>query len=230
MNKFEFSSTARHWDAYKCFHVNNGPFVEFETGELILRDFPNPNQRREYDKYGIRLVSTTDARWCPQLYLDKACTEEVKSAWVTQGRRQIIAVDHEQRVAVKVNERWGVKTEALQYLGKHLRSAAAVWTGPNRLPIPLAKITVSKPDSTVRKELASKLDEVRTAVTAAARIKSLSPVWGDDKLTAKAEWADMSVEDIYANVCANDYTMRCVATNGFAYPRAETQHDFLYIK
>lgn len=230
MKKFEFNHSKKRWDAYNCFHVSNGPFTEFETGELILRNKPDPSQRKHYDSYGLQLVSTSDARWCPQLYLDKECTEEVKTAWVTQGGQQIIAVDHEQRVAIKVNGRWGVKTQALQFLGSHLQSAAAVWTGPNRLPIPLAKITVSKPDKTVRKELAPKLDEVRAAVTAAARIQGLLPLWADDKLTAKPEWADMSVEDIYANVCAENYKMRIVATNGFAYPRAETQHDFLYIK
>jgi hypothetical protein len=230
MIKFEFKHQNKQWDGYRCFHANEGPFVEFETGEVILTRSPEPDQRRHYDRYGVQLVSTADTRWCPQLYLDKECTQEVKTAWLTQGGQQIIAVDREQRVATKVNERWGVKTEKLQYLGSHLRSAAAVWTGPNRLPIAMEQITVSRPDRTVAKELSAKLDELRTVVTAAARIQNLHLAWHTDKVTADTSWADKTVEDICAYVFADTNLMRAIVTNGFAYPRAETRHDFLYVK
>lgn len=230
MIKFEFNHKEKQWDQYRCFYVTAGPFVEFETGELILRQSPDPNQRKHYDRYGLQLVSTADARWCPQLYLDKECTEAVKPAWVTQGGQQILAVDHEQRVAIKVNGRWGIKTEKLQYLGSHLRSAAAVWTGPNRLPIAMEQITVSRPDRTVAKELSAKLDELRTVVTAAARIQNLHPAWHTDKVTADTSWAHKTLEELCAYVCANTSMMRAVATNGFAYPRTETKHEYLYVK
>jgi hypothetical protein len=230
MKKFEFNHTNKHWDSYRCFYSNHGPFVEFETGEVILTRSPEPDQRKHYDRYGLQLVSTSDTRWCPQLYLDKECTEEVKTAWVTQGGQQILAVDHEQRVAIKVNGRWGIKTDKLQYLGKHLQYAAAVWTGHSRLPIALAEITVSMPDRSVKKDLAAKLDEVRTAVTAAARIQGLHPAWHSDKLTAQPDWIEKTVEELCAYVCADEASMRTVATNGFAFPRAETKHEYLYIK
>lgn len=230
MKAFEFKHQNKRWDGYRCFHANEGPFVEFETGEVILTRSPEPNQRRHYDRYGVQLVSTSDTRWCPQLYLDKECTEEVKTAWVTHGGQQILAVDCEQRVAIKVSGRWGVKHDKIQFLASHLRSAAAVWTGPARLPIPVDQITVSQPARTVAKELSAKLDQVRAAVTAAARIQNLAPCWADTKVTARSEWVGMSVEELYAYVCANNSLMRTVATNGFAYPRAETQHDFLYVK
>jgi hypothetical protein len=230
MKNFEFNHTNKHWDSYQCFYNNHGPFVEFETGEVILTRSPEPHQRKHYDRYGLQLVSTSDTRWCPQLYFDKECTEEVKTVWVTQGGQQLLAVDREQRVAIKVNGRWGIKTDKLQYLGKHLQSAAAVWTGHSRLPIALAEITVSMPDRSVKKDLAAKLDEVRTAVTAAARIQGLHPAWHSDKLTAQPDWIEKTVEELCAYVCADQTSMRAVATNGFAYPRAETKHEYLYIK
>ena len=80
MRNFEFNHTYKRWDEYRCFHAGQGPFVEFETGEVILTRVPYPDQRKHYDKYGLQLVSTSDTRWCPQLYLDKACTEEIKIA------------------------------------------------------------------------------------------------------------------------------------------------------
>lgn len=230
MKKFEFDHTNKRWDSYRCFHAHKGPFVEFETGEVILTRVPHPDQRKHYDKYGLQLVSTSDTRWCPKLYMDKACTEEIKTAWVTDGGQQILAIDHEQRVAIKVNSRWGIKTDKLQFLGSHLKSASAVWTGPERLPIAMDTITVSRPDRTIKRELQAKLNEVRAAVAAAARIQNMRPTWNNDKLTARPKWAEETVEDIYANVCADEMSMRIVATNGFAYPRAETKYEYLYIK
>lgn len=230
MKEFEFDHKRKRWDQYHCFYVNNGPFVEFETGEVILTSCPEPSQRKHYDAYGIQLVSTADTRWCPALYLDKACTEEVKPAWVTQGGQQILAIDRVQRVAIKVTDRYGVKTDKLQFLGSHLRYAAAVWTGPNRLPISMDTITVSRPDLTVKSGLAAKLAEVRAAVTAAARIQNLYPAYTCDKLRASSDWGDKSVEGICAHVFADSHRMRTVAANGFSYPRAETKHEFLYIK
>jgi hypothetical protein len=230
MKNIEFNHTNKHWDSYQCFYNNHGPFVEFETGEVILTRYPEPSQRKHYERYGIQLVSTADTRWCPQLYLDKACTQEVKTAWVTQGGQQIIAVDHEQRVAIAVSGAWGIKKDKLQYLGKHLNRAAAVWTGHSRLPIPMAEITVSTPDRSVKKELADKIEDVRAVVTAAARIQGLSPAWNCDKVTAEPNWIDKTVDEICAYLCADKNLMRIVATNGFAYPRAETKHEYLYIK
>jgi hypothetical protein len=94
----------------------------------------------------------------------------------------------------------------------------------------MAEITVSKPDRSVKKDLAAKLDEVRTAVTAAARIQGLHPAWHSDKLTARPDWIEKTVEELCAYVCADQISMRTVATNGFAFPRAETKHEYLYIK
>jgi len=53
MNKFEFNQTRKSWDSYRCFYNNDGPFVEFETGEVILTRYPEPNQRKHYDRYGL---------------------------------------------------------------------------------------------------------------------------------------------------------------------------------
>lgn len=229
MKQFEFNHQRKMWDTHRAFHSTQGPFTEFETGELMVHYLPRPDGRQVYQKYGIQLVGTSD-RDCPKLYLDKACTQEVLTAWVTQRGQQLIAVDEEQKVAVALRTGWSNKKELMQFLPSHVHNARALWTGPNRLPVPLAQITVSQPDPTVKKGIKDKVDTVRTAVTAAARIKGLPTIWGNDKLTAKPEWEDMEVEDIVAHVCSDDLWMRMVATNGFTYPRADTKHDFLYIK
>jgi hypothetical protein len=229
MIKFEFNHHQKSWDRYHAFHATNGPFTEFETGELMVTYTPKPGARRTYAKYGIQLVTTADKN-CPQLYLDKACTQPVPPAWVTQGGQQHLAVDLEQKVATALRTEWG-KNKKLQYLGKHVEGACALWTGPNRLPVPLAQITVSTPDRSCKRELKDKLDAARAAITAVARMQGLPVPWGTDRLAACKEWVDLTVEEIVAKVLAYDKILiRYAAFNGFSYPRNDTKHDFLYIK
>lgn len=231
MKKIEFDSSRERFNSYNCFHTYGpGPFVEFKTGEVILTREHTLDDRKHYSRYGFHLTTTTSS-YCPGLYMDKACTEYVTPAWLSQNGQQLLVIDEEQKVAIKVARAHRTKPpEVLQFLGTHLEHASAVWTGPNRLPIPLAKIIVSQPDRPLKKELAQKLDDVRSSVTAAARVRGLSPSWSQAKQPVKNDWLDKSVEVICAYLCSDETMMRTVATNGFSYPRAETGVDFLYIK
>jgi len=230
MNKFEFNHKARNWDTYRAFHWHNGPFVEFETGEVGVNFIPrSPSNRTTSSKYGIQLTATRDYH-CPTMYFDKDRTEKVPQAWFNQDGQQYLAVDLEQGVAIALtNYRYGRNKDTLQFLPSHLRSMHAVWMGPERMPLPLAQITVSRPDKSIKADLREKLSEVRAAVSAAARIRNLPTMWTDDKWTADPAWVDWTVEDICAYVCTSENVMQYVATNGFSYPRAESKHDFLYI-
>jgi hypothetical protein len=232
MKQFEFNHKTRRWDRYKAFHNQNGLFVEFETGELIITDWPKPGNRKFYPRYDITLSSSSETD-LPQLYLDKDCTQPIPQAWLQQGDMQYIAIDHTQNVAVRLHTSW--RTENLQYLPSHVDTAKVLWTGPDRLPVPLAQFVVSQPDKEVRKELAPKLQDVRAAIRAAVRIQNLSPLYSGDKMRAEPKWADLSVDEIVEKVLVGDDSVsnawsRMVATNGFAYPRMETKHDYLYIK
>jgi hypothetical protein len=230
MQKFEFNHKGKMWDRYKAFHNTEGPFTEFETGEVIVTYLPQPRGRGRQNKYGIELVTTRD-RECPTLYFDKECTQPVKRAWLLQDGQQHLAIDRERKVAIKLAPyRYRRNSPELQYLASHVDACHAIWTGPERLPIPLSKITVSQPDRTIKRTLGEKLEDVRAAVKAAARIQELPDfMWGGDKFPAHKDWQDMTVEDICAYVCADKSRMRQVAFSGFSYPRAETQHEFLYV-
>ena len=192
---------------------------------------PRPDQRRTYEKYGIQLVTTTDAA-CPTLYFDEKLEKPVPMAWFNQSGMQHLAVDLERGVAVKLSScRYrNTKDPSRQFLGDHTRGAVALWTGPERMPVPLSTISVSEPDKDVRKELRTLLADTRKAVVAAARMRDLPKSWGEDKLPADPNWVDWTVEQLCAYVCADEYRRRTVYTNGFSYPRKQTQHDFLYVE
>jgi len=232
MQKFTFNHEQKQWDGFKAFHTTNGIFVEFETGELAITTAqPHPRDRDFYDKYGIYVLSTSDDN-CPQLYLDKECTQPVKKAWLNQNGMQYLSVDEQQKVAVRLGGFYSRK-DRQQYLPRNLLQAA-VWMGPDRLPVPTNAFDVSVPDKSVRKDLGPKLTEVRAVIRAAHRINPAGSKryhWETRyPVAAQPSWADLEVSDLVAKLSSNSDTMRSVAEDGFTYPRAVTQHDFLYTK
>ena len=224
MKNFEFNTKDRHWDTYRTFYYTKGAFTEFETGELIVNCIPNLDRREHNDRYGIQLT-TTAAHDCPKMYLDKDCTTAVPVAWLTQNGQQHVAVDWERKVVVGLGHK-----HVTPDLPRHLRFAKALWCGPERLPIPLSKITVSQPDKAIKADIREKLAEVRAVVTAAVRVRDLREPYHSDKFTADPRWVDKDTLEIVENLCSNDHWLQMAAFNGFSYPRANTPHDYLYIK
>jgi len=226
------SRDTKQWDTYRSFHAKNRSFVEFETGELMVRRVPNPDDRMLYERYNIQLVTTTDAN-CPVMYFDKQCTQPVKKAWVTHKGQQHLAIDHERHVVTALLEGWtrGVHPS----LGDHVKNAYAYWSGDKRLPVPLETIKVQTPNPEYKKKMGPILKEVAIAVTAIRRMEIQNEktpnFWQfEGKYEAKEEWYDSSAEDIVAEIVADKEVVRRVTNSGFEFPRKTEAVDFLYVK
>jgi len=241
MKQFEFDHKHRRWDCYRAFYVDRGPFTEFETGEVMVRYRPRPDGRRVYSRYGVQLVTSSD-RDCPELFFDKELTQPVRTAWLAHKGQQHLAVDLEQGVAVALgNFGWRryqhisrtvvERHPELRFLPSHVQSAAVVWAGPHRLPIPLASIVVRRPDTELKARLRPKLADVRAALCASARIQNLSaPDWNYAALPVDPKWVDWTTDEICAAVCTCKYDHALAAHNGFEYPRTTEKFDMLYTR
>ena len=228
MKTFEFNHKGKSWDRYNAFHAFNRNIVEFETGEVMVIGHPDPDDRHMYDKFNIQLATTADAD-CPTLYSDKECTKPVKKAWLTWKGQQHLAIDHEQKVAVRLSGGW--RHKASDVLGEHVASATAYWSGAERRPRPLGLIQIHTPDDNYKKKVLGVLNQVQPAVTAIYRMmKDKKHWWEGHKYEAKVEWQDSSVEDIVAEICKDDSDVMSVAKKGFKLPRKCEVVDFLYIK
>lgn len=228
MKQFKFSDESRKsWDRYDAFHRKTGPFVEFETGELMIAYDPPNYDRHTYPRYGIELTTTKETHHT--FYADKACTQAIPRAWLIQGGQQHIAVDTEQRLATKIGYAFRQRTSQ-QYLAKHVSSASALWNGANRLPVPINQIVISKPDKDMKRSLPVQLlKDVKATVIAAVRLHG----WrqnGSDRFKAKETWADMTIAEVVKEISQRQCDMIDVAFNGFSYPRVEVRQDFIYIK
>ena len=228
-NTNTYPQRRREWDRYKSFHIVNGVFVEFESGEMMVTTTPNPDYRKFYPEYNVQLATTTDTD-CPKLYFDKECTQPVKKAWVTQHGHQHLLIDYEQKVAVALFEGWNSSSSTI--LGDHVRTASAYWAGQKRLPMPIAQIKVQTPDSEYKKEMVRVLSEVRAAVSAIWRMNSSedSRWWAPETHVASAQWLDSSVEDIIGELTDEDRVMYNIATKGFEYPRKTQEVNYLYVE
>ena len=234
MNEFKFDHAYKSWDRYKAFYNSDWGLVEFDTGEVMVKNYVDANDRMMYDKYGIQLVATTDTN-CPDLYLDKECTEPCKKAWVTQHGMQELAVDWEQKVVIALQGRQhGAKNTKL---GTHVHSALAYWAGAERRPVPMGLIKVQTPNPEFKKKVQGVLlSEVIPAITALDKMQDKRHHWVErGKYQAKEEWLDSSAQEIVADICSVDEwqkgrDIKHIAEKGFEYPRATQLVDFLYIK
>ena len=228
MKTFKFNNDGRAWDRFKSFHAWNRNIVEFETGEVMVIGHPYPDDRHMYEKFGIQLVTTSDSK-CPDLYLDKECTELCKKAWLNWKGQQHLAIDHEQKVAIRLGSNW--RKNLHPSLGEHVKQATAYWGGAKRRPIPLTMVCIYTPDNEYKKKVLKTLQEVRVAITAIYRIKEdRHRYWEGYKYEAKPEWHDSSAEDIVAEISKDSMDTKMVAKKGFKLPRKCETVDFLYIK
>lgn len=233
MLEVKFNHADRSWDRYRTFYNDVGCFTHFETGELMVRSAPEPHQRRRYDEYNIQLVTTTEKE-CPPLYLRPESTEPLTKAWLTQGGQQMLAIDYEQKIAVRIKESWG-KSPALMFLPSHVEHARALWTGAKRKPVVLEDFEVSMPDRTIKADLSQKLDDVQAAICAIYRIQeSEARYWSSEPQQALIGWRDMSVEQIVADITGHPkmgkQMMHNIFHKGFTYPRSVSKVDYLYVK
>jgi len=237
MKTFQFDHANKSWDRYRAFYNQNWGLIEFDTGEVIVHNYITADCRMMYEKYGIQLVATTDSN-CPDLYLDKECTELCKKAWVTQHGMQELAVDHEQKVAVTLQGR-RYHDKNRPELGRHVHSALAYWAGAERRPMPMGMIKVQTPNPEYKKKVQGILiSEVVPAINAIHKMKNKKRVYGTSmgKYIAKEEWLDSSAQEIVTDICnvGNEWQLRGdlqqIVEKGFEYPRSTQRVDFLYIK
>jgi hypothetical protein len=119
----------QQWDRFKHFHVLNGPFVQFATGELmVVHSKPDPHMRRMYDQYNVSLTHTTDGHF--QFYTREG--EKVPKAWLTYKGGQYLLVDHDTKKAVAFRD-WYPRRDA--NLPQYLQDGMALFLREGGAPI-----------------------------------------------------------------------------------------------
>jgi len=237
MKKFTFNANQRSWDQYQEFHRRKGPFVEFETGRVILTHIPDVYERKYYPDYGIQLVSTTDPA-CPVMFTNKEDTKSIPKSWVKQGGQQIVAIDWEQERAIGVDRSYGYQSNKAHNIEKNTASTANVtnacvlWNGANKMPFSSTRITVNALDREVQKRLLPILTPVRQAISAIVRMEKLTS-WNSTGVDVDAEVVEMhTVQEIitYYRNHSNSNMLPRIAKCGFNPPRRITEHTHLYVK
>ncbi len=241
MKQFKFNHSGKKWDDRSCFYNSayRSDFVTFETGELIATGCRSEN-RRFYEYYGVTLTSSVENT--TPLFLDEKRTQPVKQAWLTQGGQQLMAIDHEQKVAVHLAPNFSWRPQ--KKLPQQYWGALAIWPRSEVKPTALSSFSVSKPlRGKVVSDLRSKLADARAIVSAAFRINP-KLYWPYDpkvyayeaaqKYPVSQDWVGLTAKEISDFVLSgaqknNWRFLRFVGPNGFQLPRAVTQHDYLYI-
>jgi len=248
MKKFDFAHSQKSWDRYSCFYARTGPFVEFETGELMLDDSrPSPGDRGLWEKYNIFLTATIDKN-CPALYheFDKDFERPIPQAWLKQGGCQYLAVDYERNIAVRVGG--GLRSKQDEIAPRFLSSC--YWPKEKVMPMGWSSINVAAPNGHFRKIVGPKIREAQAAVAAIVRIdgslEHQAYHW-EVPWEAPTDWVNKSVVEIVADVeevIAYDiakhqahatYDTRVQQLHNFAhlsvkYPRDVLKFDHLFVK
>lgn len=142
--------TRRRWDHWRSFHVCDGPFTDFESGECIWTDSePAPDLRRMYRQRNVQIVSTADAE-CPRLYLPGETTA-IPAAWLNSSGQQIVAIDYDFNKVVRLMmSSYHVRSNASDWaempVPHRFRGRCAVyWGGPGCEPVGTS-LTISRPN------------------------------------------------------------------------------------
>lgn len=143
----QFDHTKCSWDRYRAFHIplgasrewyaDSAPFVQFDTGELIVRHYYfKPAERRYYPEMNLTVVSTTDAK-CPELTTPDG--EEIKKSWLTHKGAQQLIIDHDTRRAVYIG-----RADKSQIPERFKEGCSVYFAGALRTPCD-TKVIVHKP-------------------------------------------------------------------------------------
>lgn len=232
MKEIEFNSAARKWDHYRTFYVVDGPFIHFETGEVMLWREPSVDQRGYAGKFGVELLSTREHN-LPKLFLDKDREHEVKPTWLNVNGQQSIAVDREQGVAVSCDG-YGAHDNSdgtAHTQGRNFKSAPVVWAAPHALPTSKRAIRVSRP-APLPKETRRKLADVRAVITAQLRMENTSQsqyYTSDARVEPPANVETRTVESMVQEINERGIWRQGIADYGFATPRTDERFKYLYL-
>jgi len=152
-----FDHSRQEWDHYKRFHVDNGNFVQLDTGELICTIHspqPRPGVRREYRAYNLEIVGTNDSH-LPALKTKGG--EIVKRAWLNRGAMQTLLIDRDTKHVVRLDGFFRNKREGDAFCARvpvNLRGRCAVYfAGEGQTPVG-SPVKVGKPTEYTKEEIA----------------------------------------------------------------------------
>lgn len=146
MKRHDIEKSEISWDRYKAFHaiVGHGNFVQFETGELAVRNWQiKPNHRHHYPDLDVSLTSPSDNMFRFKLADGTPCP----IAWLTMNTGSPhLFVDHKTSRAVAINSGHASSNHKFaDGLPSHLQMARAWMLSDTAMPNSAEKITISKP-------------------------------------------------------------------------------------
>lgn len=238
MKKWEFTHGQKYWDRYKAFYADNGIFTEFETGELVIKRDPKPDARKYYEKYGLKIVRSTDSGM-PQLYLDPTCRQPIKKAWLNHNGSVLMAIDTQHGDVYPFGGYYynAPHTQTQEHLRGYL-----TWTRYDRKPTTNGEFRIWTPAPERRKEFYPKWKELKAAAQAIVKLERNPDkyICADDKVTRPPlRWLDMEVTEILAEIKEADDNigfrwttrqMRRIADNGLGVTGDIVSQQQLYCK
>jgi hypothetical protein len=155
-----FDHANAKWDAFKRFYIQHGPgydhgygssrpFVQFDTGEVIVtRHKFDPDERHVYKDLGIAVYGTADDK-CPTFTTPDG--ETVLKSWLTYLGQQIVLADLGTRKVVRMDyHRYEDPIDCPSDLRPNAR---AYFAGEGRDPVGRA-VKVARPTARTKEEKA----------------------------------------------------------------------------
>lgn len=137
----EFDTKRQRWDQWRAFHIDHGPFTQFDTGELVLNSrMWGPDLRRAYRDLGVTIVSSEDEA-LPQLTLPDHTF--IKRAWLYDSGQQTLLIDESTKRVVRIDS-FLRSTDTVLPTRFAQRQIEAYFAGPGRPPVG-NQIAVSPP-------------------------------------------------------------------------------------
>ena len=240
MKRYEVPKSDISWDRYKAFHaiVGHGNFVQFETGELAVRNWSiKPNHRHHYPDLDVSLTSPSDNTFRFTLADGTPCP----IAWLTtHAGSPHMLVDHKTSRAVAVNK--GQSHHDSKFadgLPYHLTHARAWMLSDTAVPNSAETITISRPYkmSKERKATLAELGKICNVFDKVSPTERSKMDWEHRhrKLDLNTlvgsvagsldELLDKSVNEIFANM--KPAVRSQLAMNGYMTIRENTEVDYV---
>ena len=226
MKKWEFNSNRKQFDQYKHGWYSHGPWVKFETGDMMLHHYAmkDKDNRKHYQdlNLGIYDMSTGER---PDL-IDPKSGDPLKASEIDRDGLQTFVVDHETGFA------YGAQLGTIKNVPAHASRACLYWANPSADPITRGGIKVSTAfKGAEKKALLAKQKAVRAVVSAQVKMGAVggtepphtpfpqlwSPMW--------MKWEVQDILDVLP-----DHRLNHIAVAGFLPVWDERTYPRLVIK
>lgn len=105
------------WDEYHAFHVyRDNIFVQFITGEVIVRPYIRIRNRKHYPDLGVSICSTSLTNY---KFAEPGSDVAIPRARLSHNGQQILLVDHTHNIAVSL-EGWTDPTKVPTHLARSI--------------------------------------------------------------------------------------------------------------